>query len=92
MERLEPRGLGDLQKAFEKLKTKLAEEGLFKEEKKKLIPQYPWKVGIITSATGAAVRDILNIIKHRIMIHHSITLLVLKNTLLKVFMILLWIK
>ena len=65
VEHIEPRGLGALQKAFEKLKTKLAEEGLFKEEKKKLIPQYPWKVGIITSATGAAVRDILNIIKRR---------------------------
>lgn len=65
VEHLEPKGLGALQKAFEKLKTQLAEEGLFDEEKKKPIPQYPWKVGIITSATGAAVRDILNIIERR---------------------------
>jgi len=65
VEHLEPRGLGALQKAFEKLKIQLAEEGLFEEEKKKPIPKYPWKVGVITSATGAVVRDILNIIKRR---------------------------
>ena len=65
VEHLEPKGLGALQKAFEKLKIQLADEGLFDEEKKKPIPKFPWKIGIITSATGAAVRDILNIIKRR---------------------------
>jgi len=65
VEHLEPKGLGALQKAFEKLKTQLAVEGLFDEKNKKPIPKFPWKVGVITSATGAAVRDILNIIKRR---------------------------
>lgn len=65
VEHLEPRGLGALQKAFEKMKARLQEEGLFAEEKKKKIPSFPWKVGVITSGTGAAVRDILNIIQRR---------------------------
>ncbi len=65
VEHLEPRGLGALQKAFEKTKARLQEEGLFGEEKKKTIPAFPWKVGVITSGTGAAVRDILNIIQRR---------------------------
>ena len=65
VETMEPRGLGALQKAFEQLKEKLDKEGLFKEEAKKSIPEFPWKVGIITSETGAAVRDILNIMQRR---------------------------
>ena len=65
VETMEPRGLGALQKAFEQLKEKLDKEGLFKDEKKKPIPEFPWKVGIITSETGAAVRDILNIMQRR---------------------------
>ncbi len=65
VEHMEPRGLGALQKAFEQLKVKLTAEGLFAEEKKKPIPEFPWKVGVITSPTGAAVRDILNIIQRR---------------------------
>ena len=65
VEHMEPRGLGALQKAFEQLKVKLTAEGLFAEEKKKAIPEFPWKVGVITSPTGAAVRDILNIIQRR---------------------------
>jgi len=65
VEHLEPRGLGALQKSFEKMKARLQEEGLFDEEKKKPIPLFPWKVGVITSGTGAAVRDILNIIQRR---------------------------
>ena len=64
-ESMEPRGLGALQKAFEQLKTKLEKEGLFNEEKKKSLPQFPWKIGVVTSSTGAAVRDILNIITRR---------------------------
>ena len=65
VEHMEPRGLGALQKAFEQLKVKLTAEGLFAEEKKKPIPEFPWKVGVVTSPTGAAVRDILNIIQRR---------------------------
>ncbi len=64
-ESLEPRGLGALQKAFEQLKEKLDKEGLFDEDKKKPLPEFPWKVGVVTSSTGAAVRDILNIIRRR---------------------------
>jgi len=65
VETLEPVGLGALQKAFEQLKEKLSKEGLFDQEHKKSIPEFPWKVGVITSPTGAAVRDILNIIRRR---------------------------
>lgn len=65
VEDMEPRGLGALQKAFEQLKLKLEKEGLFDEAAKKPIPEYPWKVGVITSETGAAVRDIINVIHRR---------------------------
>jgi exodeoxyribonuclease VII large subunit len=62
---LEPAGTGALQLAFEALKQKLSAEGLFDEEHKKLFPMFPKNIGIITSATGAAVRDILSILKRR---------------------------
>ncbi len=62
---LEPAGAGALQLAFEALKQKLSAEGLFDEEHKKLLPLFPKNIGIITSATGAAVRDILSILKRR---------------------------
>jgi exodeoxyribonuclease VII large subunit len=62
---LEPKGIGALQLAFEQLKRKLAAEGLFDEKHKKKIPPYPMKIGIITSPTGAAIRDILRVIKRR---------------------------
>ena len=62
---LEPRGLGALQKAFEQLKAKLEKEGLFDDEAKKPLPAFPWKIGVVTSPTGAAVRDILNVIRRR---------------------------
>jgi len=65
VETMEPRGLGALQKAFEQLKLKLDKEGLFAEANKKPLPQYPWKIGVITSETGAAVRDILNVMHRR---------------------------
>jgi len=65
VETLEPVGLGALQKAFDQLKEKLSKEGLFDEARKKPIPEFPWKVGVITSPTGAAVRDILNVIRRR---------------------------
>lgn len=64
-ESMEPRGLGALQKAFEQLKLKLEKEGLFDEDKKKPLPEFPWKIGVVTSPTGAAVRDVLNIIRRR---------------------------
>ena len=64
-ESMEPRGLGALQKAYEQLKIKLEKEGLFDEEKKKPLPQFPWKIGVVTSSTGAAVRDIINIVRRR---------------------------
>lgn len=58
-------GLGNLYIEFEKLKKKLASEGLFSDEHKKLIPKIPSKIGIITAPTGAAVKDILSTIKRR---------------------------
>ena len=64
-ESLEPRGLGALQKAYEQLKEKLDKEGLFDEDVKKPLPVFPWKVGVVTSPTGAAVRDIINVIRRR---------------------------
>ncbi len=65
VESMEPRGLGALQKAFEQLKEKLSKEGLFDEEKKKELPEYPWKIGIVTSPTGAAIRDMINVLNRR---------------------------
>ena len=58
---LVPMGAGNLMVAFEQLKAKLSAEGLFDEDRKKPIPQYPRTVGIVTSSAGAAVRDIINV-------------------------------
>ena len=65
IESLEPAGAGQLQVAFEALKQKLSIEGLFAEEHKKPLPRFPETIGIITSATSAAVQDILSILKRR---------------------------
>lgn len=62
---LEPAGLGELQAALERLKARLAEEGLFAAERKRPIPAFPEKIGVATSATGAAVRDILRVLGER---------------------------
>ncbi len=62
---LEPKGLGALQLAFEQLKEKLSREGLFDPAHKKPLPHLPQKIGIVTSPTGAAIRDILQIIDRR---------------------------
>jgi exodeoxyribonuclease VII large subunit len=62
---IRPIGLGDLQRKFEELKTKLSSEGLFDENKKKPIPVLPRSIGIVTSSSGAAIRDFLNIINRR---------------------------
>ncbi len=62
---MEPVGFGALQIAFEQLKEKLKAEGLFEDSRKKPIPQFPTRIGIITSPTGAAIRDMLNILSRR---------------------------
>ena len=62
---VEPQGIGALQLAFEQLKEKLLKEGLFDAKRKRPIPLLPRKIGIITSPTGAAIRDMLNIINRR---------------------------
>ncbi len=63
--RLLPKGLGALQLAFEELKQRLAKEGLFESARKKPIPALPQRIGLVTSPTGAAIRDFLNIIGRR---------------------------
>jgi exodeoxyribonuclease VII large subunit len=68
-EYIEPKGAGSLQLAFEQLKAKLEAEGLFGAERKKPIPSLPARIGIVTSAQAAALRDILNILQRR---HHSV--------------------
>jgi len=65
VESLKPAGAGKLQLEFEKLKQKLLEEGLFDASRKKPIPQFPESVAIITSSSGAAIRDIISIIERR---------------------------
>ncbi len=62
---IEPAGEGALQQAFEKLKRKLFEEGLFDDALKKPLPGYPSTIGIVTSPSGAAIRDILQILQRR---------------------------
>lgn len=62
---MQPDGVGALQIAFEQLKKKLAAEGLFDEAHKRALKRYPRTVGVITSPTGAAVRDILNVLGRR---------------------------
>ena len=65
VQRMVPAGIGALYLAFEALKKKLAAEGLFDQRRKKPLPPYPTRVGVITSPTGAAVRDILQILGRR---------------------------
>ena len=60
-----PDGVGELYFAYEKLKNKLAQEGLFDEKHKKPIPKYPQNIGVVTAITGAAVRDIINVLTRR---------------------------
>jgi len=60
-----PSGVGELQLKFEELKLKLEEEGLFDESHKRSIPEFPEKIGVITSSSGAAVKDIMNVISRR---------------------------
>jgi exodeoxyribonuclease VII large subunit len=58
-------GMGALQIAFEKLKQKLAAEGLFAPERKRPLPEYPHRIGLVTSPTGAAIRDVLHVVQRR---------------------------
>src|SRR5436305_11991703 len=62
---LQPRGLGLVQAQFEALKRKLEGEGLFAAEHKRALPKFPRRIGIVTSPSGAAIRDILNVLKRR---------------------------
>ncbi len=62
---IRPDGIGELYKAYEQLKNKLAMEGLFSPEHKKLLPRFPVKIGIATSPTGAVLHDILTVVKRR---------------------------
>lgn len=72
-EYLEPKGAGALQIAFEQLKAKLESEGLFDATRKKPIPALPRCIGLVTSPQGAALRDVLNILRRR---HHSASVLI----------------
>ncbi len=60
-----PSGVGELQLAFDQLKSRLQEEGLFDQQYKKAIPEFPEKIGVITSPTGAVIRDIVNVVNRR---------------------------
>lgn len=72
-EYLEPKGAGALQIAFEQLKAKLAAEGFFEASRKKPIPMLPQRIGLVTSPRGAAIQDILNILRRR---HESVNVLI----------------
>jgi exodeoxyribonuclease VII large subunit len=65
LDMVEPKGIGALQLAFEQLKERLAAEGLFDQGRKKSIPAFPRTVGVVTSLTGAAIRDILSVLRRR---------------------------
>lgn len=73
VEVLEPAGLGALQLAFEQLKEKLQKEGLFEAERKRALPPLPRKIGIVTSPTSAALRDVLTVLKRR---HNALDVLI----------------
>ncbi len=64
-EMLEPKGVGALQVAFEQLKERLFQEGLFDETRKRPLPLVPQRIGIVTSPTGAAIRDIIHVVHRR---------------------------
>src|SRR5438477_9331646 len=62
---IQPRGLGVLQAKFEALKRKLDAEGLFDPARKRALPKFPKRIGIVTSPSGAAIRDMLNVLRRR---------------------------
>lgn len=63
--KVELQGVGALQAAFERLKQKLAGEGLFAAERKRPLPRFPQRIGLVTSPTGAAIRDVLHVVQRR---------------------------
>jgi exodeoxyribonuclease VII large subunit len=63
--KVELQGVGALQAAFERLKQKLAAEGLFAPERKRPLPMFPQRIGLVTSPTGAAIRDVLHVVQRR---------------------------
>ncbi|MFO1352844.1 MAG: exodeoxyribonuclease VII large subunit [Gammaproteobacteria bacterium] len=65
VEHLEDAGEGMLRRAFEALKAKLAAEGLFDSERKRPLPRFPTRIGVITSPSGAAIRDVLSVLRRR---------------------------
>ncbi len=77
IEEMQPDGTGALQLAFEQLKARLEAEGLFAPENKRALPRYPRCVGVITSSTGAAVRDIFNVLSRRYPLAKTVLLPVL---------------
>ena len=76
---VEPVGIGALQRAYEALKQRLADEGLFDDMNKKSLPRYPRKIGVITSETGAAIQDILRQLRER----YPLTNVILHPTLVQ---------
>ncbi|MBN2105690.1 exodeoxyribonuclease VII large subunit [bacterium] len=62
---MQPAGIGELQMAFESMKQRLKEEGLFDSEYKQSLPEFPQRIGIVTSPTGAAIRDIVSVVHRR---------------------------
>jgi exodeoxyribonuclease VII large subunit len=79
VEYIRPVGVGDLYQQFERLKAKLASEGLFDADRKRTYPAYPYTIGVVTSATGAAFQDVLNVLSKRFPLAHVI----LSNTLVQ---------
>ena len=65
VEHMQPAGVGELALAFEQLKTRLEEEGLFDPERKRALPPFPRAIGVVTSPTGAAIRDIVKVLQRR---------------------------
>jgi exodeoxyribonuclease VII large subunit len=65
VEHMEEAGLGALQRAFDELKTRLSDEGLFALERKRALPALPRRIAVVTSATGAAIRDVLSVLARR---------------------------
>lgn len=79
VEDIKPEGIGELNLAFEQLKDKLSKEGLFDVEKKRPLPRIPQRIGIVTSKSGAAIRDIENVISRRF----PLSTLIVCNTLVQ---------
>src|SRR5262249_44512061 len=65
VDRIRPLGIGDLYRQFELLKQKLADEGLFDEERKRPLPAFPRRIGVVTSPSAAAFQDVLNVLRRR---------------------------